>query len=66
MLLRIRNRTGHKHMAYKDDTSYLGMRLDNELKARIERLADKEDRSVSKWVTRVLETAVEKAEAKQR
>lgn len=45
---------------YRDETSHLGIRIENSLKADIERFAKAEDRSVSNWVCRVLAREVER------
>ena len=46
----------------RDDTTFLGLRVEHELKEAIERLAAAEDRSVSKWVARVLAKEVKRLE----
>jgi predicted HicB family RNase H-like nuclease len=46
----------------REDTTFLGLRLDPELKNAIERFAAAEDRSVSKWVVRVLAKEVKRLE----
>jgi predicted HicB family RNase H-like nuclease len=51
-------------MAYRDETTYLGVRIEPALKASIERIAAAEDRSVSNWVQRVLAKEVARVEEK--
>jgi predicted HicB family RNase H-like nuclease len=46
----------------KEDTAFLGLRIDPTLKEAIERLAAAEERSVSKWVNRVLAKEVKRLE----
>ena len=47
----------------KDTTVYIGLRVEPDLKAAVERLAEREDRSLSKWISRLLEREVKQAES---
>jgi len=48
---------------YKEDTTFLGLRVGHDLKASLEKFAKAEGRSVSNWVARVLAKEVERLEA---
>ncbi len=50
----------------KENTSYLGIRLDTDIKDAIERYAARDDRSVSNWVTRVLVQELKRLDAESR
>jgi len=45
-------------------TKILNLRIDPELKKAAKKLADKEDRSLSNWVTRLIQQEVEKTRKK--
>lgn len=46
-------------------TKILNLRIDPELKKAAKKLADKEDRSLSNWVTRLIHREVDKASRKK-
>jgi len=46
-------------------TKILNLRIDPELKKAAKKLAEKEDRSLSNWVTRLIQREVEKSSRKK-
>jgi len=46
-------------------TKILNLRIDPELKKAAKKLADKEDRSLSNWVTRLIQHEVDRASRKK-
>ena len=46
-------------------TKILNLRIDPELKKAAKKLADKEDRSLSNWVTRLIQHEVDRATRKK-
>ncbi len=46
-------------------TKILNLRIDPELKRAAKKLADKEDRSLSNWVTRLIQHEVDKSSRKK-
>lgn len=51
--------------AKKKKTKILNLRIDPELKKAAKRLAEADDRSLSNWVTRLIQREVEKAEKRK-